>query len=260
MTKKALRLSAFFIASSLVVVTAWADCRTRNYDVTAQVKRIVDGDTLVLTDKSKVRLIGINTPELGHYQNLSEPFALQARQFVAQQLEKNKKIKLKFAADKKDRYGRLLAHVFLSNGKNLNAMLVKNGLASAIVVPPNLKLTDCYFKLEQQARKKKKNMWSGDVFSYQNADILNKTDRGFKFIKGKVIRVGQSRDSIWLQMTKKFTVRIKRKDFKYFKNINLQKLRLKKIKNRIIKIRGWVYNWKGDLYMQVRHPLMINGL
>ncbi len=259
--KKVLNLSAFFIGCYIFIVgeVAASECNVKRYDMEATVVRVVDGDSVTLAGKRKVRLIGINAPELARYPEKAEPYALVAKQYLKTQLAANKKVYLKFGQQQKDRYGRLLAHLFLGDGRNLNAMLVRKGLASAIVVPPNTALMDCYFRLEQQARKKAKYIWSTHSFKNILASQLKLKDTGFAFIKGNVIRVGKSRDSIWLQLAPKFTLRIKRKDFKYFKSLNLKTLKLEDLKGKTLYVRGWVYKWKKELYMQVRHPKMING-
>lgn len=265
-------MSAFFIVPDFIILVfialvfvpniVYADCGTgtKQYDEVATVLRVVDGDTVVLTDKRKVRFIGVNAPELAHYPKKAEPFALSAKRFVLSSLSSNKKVKLKHGVQKKDRYGRLLAHVFLNDGRNLNAMLLKKGLASAIVVPPNSRFSHCYFSLEQIARKELnlKNIWSHKFFQYKEAQKLDKLVKGFRFIKGKVKRIGSSRDSIWLQLAPKLTIRVRRKDFKYFPKLELENLTFEKIKNKTVYVRGWVYKWKNDLYIQLRHPGMIN--
>ena len=268
--KKALNLSAFFVACSFIIgvlifipTTSYANCGAKQYDDAATVLRIVDGDTLVLTDKRKVRLIGVNAPELAHYSKKEEPLALTAKQFIASLLSLNKKITLKYGRQQKDRYGRTLAHIFLDDGRNLNALLLERGLASAIVVPPNSQFNECYFGLEQSARKKVQQypptIWTHPYFQYMDARKIDKSMTGFRFIKGKVMRIGKGRDSIWLQLASKFTIRIKRKDFKNFKKLKLENLKLEQLKNKIIYIRGWVYEWKAAMYIQLRHPEMINA-
>jgi len=258
--KKVFNLNAFFIACLVAAFmpagAAAAECGVKHYDQTANVARVVDGDTVVLADKQRVRLIGIDAPELAHYPKKAEAYGVAAKRYLNRQLRANKKVYLKFGRQKKDHYGRLLAHLFLSDGRNLNGMLVKQSLASAVVVPPNVALIDCYFKLEREARKKEKNIWSVASFKVVDADKIKNT--GFAFIKGKVMHIGKSRGSIWLQLAPVFTLRIKRKNFKYFKNIDLKNLRLKDLKDKTLYARGWVYKWKNEFYLQIRHPKMIS--
>ncbi len=259
-------MSAFFIAGPVFILgfiagkAVAAECGVQAYDTTATVAKVVDGDSITLADKRKVRLIGINAPELARYPKKTEAYALAAKRYLKRQLTANKKIHLKFGQQKKDRYGRLLAHMFLSDGRNLNAMLVKQGLASAIVVPPNTALINCYFRLEQQARKKAKNIWSANTFKVIPASQLKLKNTGFTFVRGNVIRVGKSKGSVWLQLAPKFTLRIKRKDFRYFKSLDLKNLKQEDLKDKTLFVRGWIYERKKELYMQLRHPKMISGL
>ena len=89
---------------------------------TAFVERIIDGDTIVIENKTSVRLLGINSPEKG------EIYSEEAEEFL-ESLVLNKKIELEFGKDKYDRYHRLLAYIFV-NRKNVNLELVKEGLAN----------------------------------------------------------------------------------------------------------------------------------
>ena len=249
-------MSAFFItAISFDTAVASTDCQIKKYDQTVSVARVSDGDTVLLTDKRKVRLIGINTPELAHYPKKAEAFSLQAKRYLQNLLRPTNKLYLKYGAQQKDRYGRVLAHLFLRDGRNVNALLVESGLASAVAVPPNLTLANCYFRAEKKAQKYKRNIWAHPYSQYIDAGRIIKT--GYAFVTGKVMRVGRSRDSVWWQLAKKFTIRIKRRDFKYFPNLDINNLTTERLKNKKIYIRGWVYKWKKEFYLQARHTYMM---
>ena len=256
--QKALILSAFFVAALLLVaISPLNACELNRYDQVVVVKRVTDGDTLILKDGRKVRLIGINTPELATKNRIAEPYALQAKRFVETALKSNKEIFIQYGEQAKDRYGRVLAHVALRNKQNLNALILKQGLASTIVVPPNVQLADCYFKHEQLARAQGLNRWSHPDSLYIAADTLKETMTGFRFVYGTVRRVGRSRGSIFLQLANKFTLRIKRKDFKYFPNLDLEHMSLDNFTNKTVYTRGWVYQWNKSLYLQLRHDKMM---
>lgn len=116
-----------------------------------KVVSVKDGDTIgVLMDgkEVKIRFNHIDCPEK------SQPFGKKAKQFVSDHCY-GKMVRLK--GNKKDRYGRILAEVFLPNKKNLNKELVKNGLAWHFTKYSSDK---DYAQLEQQARKKKIGLWS----------------------------------------------------------------------------------------------------
>lgn len=254
-------MSAFFIVSLFNFSAAVADvCKVKSYDDSAMVKYVVDGDTLVLSDNRKVRFIGINTPELERYPVKPEVFALQAKRYLESVLRDSKKIYLSFGAQSQDRYGRLLAHIFLDNGRNVNAMLLEQGLASVIAIPPNVKLLRCYLHIERLAQKKRKNIWGNKYSDYIDAKNISLSNTGYHFIKGKVIRVGRSRDAVYLQLASKFTLRIKHQDFKYFNALNLNELTLEQLANKSIYVRGWVYRRKNELYLQLRHEAMFKLL
>lgn len=92
--------------------------------------KVVDGDTIYLDNDEKVRLVGVNTPERG-----VEGY-IASKNFV-QKLCLNKKIGLDVdKAKKKDKYGRTLA-VVIVGGKNVNEMLLKEGLAEIMYIPPS---------------------------------------------------------------------------------------------------------------------------
>ncbi len=62
-------------------------------------------------------------------------------------------------AQERDRYGRLLGYVYLSNGKMLNEEIVKAGYANVMTIPPNVKYQDRFLKACQEAREKKRGLW-----------------------------------------------------------------------------------------------------
>lgn len=125
--------------------------------------KVVDGDTFWVDDGSekglKIRLIGINTPETVHPAKPVEYFGKEASNYVKKLLT-NKKVRLEYDVQKIDRFGRTLAYVYLQDGRFLNALLVENGYAQVMTVPPNVKYADKFLKLERQARKHSKGLWS----------------------------------------------------------------------------------------------------
>src|SRR5690554_6263424 len=114
-SKKALLWSAFFIAW-LFVPSVLADyCSMPGIGQAVKSKHVIDGDTLDLADGRRVRLIGINAPEIGRQGNVSEPYAQAARKGL-QQLVSNADLRLLVGEETKDRYGRTLGHLFDAQG------------------------------------------------------------------------------------------------------------------------------------------------
>lgn len=122
------------------------------------VRRVVDGDTLVLSDGTRVRLIGVDTPETKHPSRPVEYFGKEASEFTRREIE-GRPVRLEYDWQKTDRYGRTLAYVFrASDGFFLNAELIKQGYAHAYTRFPFKRLED-FRNYEREARKKEAGLW-----------------------------------------------------------------------------------------------------
>jgi micrococcal nuclease len=123
-----------------------------------RVKWVNDGDTIVLTNGQRVRYIGINTPEIDYENQKAQPFGYEARSFN-KKLVLSQKIRLEFDRERHDRFGRLLAYVFLPDGSFLNERLLENGLAFYLYRRPNVKYDNRLLKAQQDAMKAQKGLW-----------------------------------------------------------------------------------------------------
>ena len=68
-------------------------------------------------------------------------------------------ITIELDVQERDRYGRILGYVYLSNGKMLNEEIVKAGYAMIMTIPPNVKYKDRFLKAYQEAREGKMGLW-----------------------------------------------------------------------------------------------------
>lgn len=135
------------------------------------VTRAVDGDTLVLASGERVRLIGIDTPEMHESDKLwrdaqrtnQSPTAIQAMGRRAYEFTKGlvegKSVRLEFDKQRMDKYKRLLAYVYLLDGTFVNAEIVKAGYASLMNIPPDDKYAVLFKKLYDEARQEKRGLW-----------------------------------------------------------------------------------------------------
>lgn len=123
----------------------------------ARVVRVVDGDTIVLENNFRVRYIGINTPETKHPKKGVEYFGREASEFN-KDLVLNKEVILEYDIQRFDKYGRILAYVYVGD-VFINAKLVREGYAQVFTVPPNVKYADLFLELQGEARAKKKGLW-----------------------------------------------------------------------------------------------------
>lgn len=136
------------------------------------VKRVVDGDTIKVTMNGKeetVRLILVDTPETKHPQMGIQPFGPEASDFTTKTLD-GQDVTLEVGIEERDRYGRLLAYVWIGD-KLFNNMLLEKGLARVAVFPPNTKYLDQFNNTQEKAKEKAIGIWSIENYV---------TDRGYK--------------------------------------------------------------------------------
>ncbi len=129
---------------------------------TVQVVRVIDGDTIqvccVFGDRVTVRYVGVDTPEIHHPMKGVEPYGKEASE-ANRKLVDGKTVRLEFDVQEQDRYGRLLAYVYLEEGTFVNAWLVENGYAAVMTFPPNVKHEGLFRSLQREAREERRGLW-----------------------------------------------------------------------------------------------------
>ena len=128
-----------------------------------KVARVIDGDTIVLENGEKVRYIGMDTPETKHPSKPVEYYGKEATE-ANRKLVENKTVRLEFDAQERDKYGRLLAYVFVDT-IFVNGWLVKEGYAKVSTYPPNVKYQDLLLILERKAREEGRGLWAKETSS-----------------------------------------------------------------------------------------------
>jgi len=140
------------------------------------VVEVVDGDTLKVNlagEEYKVRLIGVNTPETNHPVKRVEPYGPEAKAFTKKMLT-GRTVYLEFDVQEKDRYGRLLAYVWLEKPtqitdeeirtKMFNAILLLEGYAQVMTVQPNVKYVDYFLQYQREAMESGKGLWGLAIY------------------------------------------------------------------------------------------------
>lgn len=248
--KKALLAGAFFIFG-LSPLAAFGLCASDRYDETVIIQKVHDGDTVNLADGRKIRLIGINSPELARDEQPAEAYAQAAKEYLQGLARQSRHWRVRWGAQKKDHYGRWLGHVFIGD-RNLNAEMLRQGLASVIAIPPNQWSLTCYQQQEQQARHEARGIWGTPGQKIWQAADLPMSLRGFQFIQGRVENIIATKKSLWLQLAPKFSIRIARENMQYFDERSLYNWRHHKIE-----VRGWLNFYKGRLQVRIKHPAVI---
>ncbi len=153
---------AFFGLVLLFATRYWAEPRTRvplNSGTLVFVERVVDGDTLLLADGERVRLLGVNTPETKHPSKPVEPFGEEASAFTRSLVE-GRTVRLELDRERRDNYGRILAYVYCDQ-RFLNEELIRAGLSFAQTRFPYSEQMKRRFKAaEAEARSHRRGLWS----------------------------------------------------------------------------------------------------
>ncbi len=127
--------------------------------ITAQVVDVYDGDTFTVElngVRERVRLIGIDAPELKDNPH-GPAHALAARDYLAS-LIAGETVDLVLGVKERDRYGRLLAYVYV-NGLFINREMVRAGHAVTYTVPPDVEHAEEFLEAEREARAEGRGLW-----------------------------------------------------------------------------------------------------
>ncbi|KPK78327.1 MAG: hypothetical protein AMS25_16040 [Gemmatimonas sp. SM23_52] len=122
------------------------------------VGHIVDGDTFECSGVGRIRLIGMDTPELSQ-----APFGAMATQALAALIPVGASVELERDVELRDQYGRLLAYVW-TDGLLVNWMLVRQGWAVLLTYPPNVQYVEWLTAGQRQAREDRVGLWAIDAF------------------------------------------------------------------------------------------------
>lgn len=125
------------------------------------VTRVIDGDTLVVQGVGTVRLIGVDPPETVDPRRPVQFFGKEASAFT-HRIAQGKVVRLEFDAERKDRYGRTLAYVYLPDGTFLNGEIVKQGHGHAYTQFPFIYLEQ-FRGYEREAREASRGLWAAEA-------------------------------------------------------------------------------------------------
>lgn len=231
LTKKAPLIGAFFFFW-LLSFSLQAACPIPGNLPNFKVRTVVDGDTLRLVDGRSIRLIGLNAPELARKGRSAEPYAEAARQRLAGLVQASGgRVAIRLGRESKDRYGRTLAHLYDNRGRNLEELLLADGLAFRIVIAPNAALNDCHGVAERSARRAGRGLWRRAP--QQTPWQLRRG--GFALVQGRVAKVERNRGGIWLELEGPLVLRVDLKHLRQFDAVALTRL-----VGRRVEARGWV--------------------
>lgn len=244
----------FYIICILLSILLFNACDAQPHD--QQVKWVYDGDTLLLKDGRKIRIIGINTPEVAHHKKKGERYGREAtEQLRALLKQSNNRVRLELGKEKLDRYKRHLAHVFLPDGRDISLWMLKNGWATTMIFPPNTHYIEDYQQAEHTAQKKKLNIWRQKNHQIITSSQLKKSYTGYVRLKARIKKIKLRKKSVILQLDKKILIKLGKRYIKYFDTYDP-----KKLLHKNIIISGILRKHRGKRTITLRHPAQLDIL
>jgi len=177
------------LATFLLLTANFPDAGTLSTvgrDQWVKVERVFDGDTFMAKNGERVRLLGINAPEVIHETKPGQVFGKRSSALL-QRLIQDRIVRLKTDREIRDIYGRLLAQVYLRDGTWINRVMVRRGMAHLYTFTPNIRWAAALAAAEKQARKKKLGIWATERFRILEAKEVGPAHVGqFRLVRGIV--------------------------------------------------------------------------
>ncbi len=241
----ALLMSPWVVSRAL----ASSDCLAGAEAQAVRITDITDGDSLVVDGNIRLRLIGINAPELHAADRQTRALARQARDALHDFLQGRQAVMI-IGQEARDVHGRILAHVRLTDGRSAAHALVAEGLASAVAVGANSRCASSLLEVEQGARKRRLGLWQSEAFE-QGLQNLSGSESGFQRVSGTVVAVsGQGRRAI-VQLDNGLQIRLGRHWPGYGSTHTVVPDTLTGSK---VRVRGWLNTVDGQQRMTLHHP------
>lgn len=236
--------------------------KPQDYGKETYVLRVIDGDTIELSNGEKVRYIGIDTPEIRKKEGTRwiyspRPYAEAAKNFN-RKLVAGKRVKLEFDVEKRDRHKRLLAYVYAGE-KMINLEMLKQGYAMLYTYPPNVKYVEKFIEAQRFARENKKGLW-GEMAE----DIISSAEAGqnvglIKMVETQVYNTFLSDKVLILNCRDNFKVVIFRKNLLYFPKEALRSPEIY-FKHKNIRVCGVIKVYRGAHEIVLRDPSQLEIL
>lgn len=231
--------------------THGADCLAGAVAQPVQIARVTDGDTVVLSDGQRVRLIGLNTPELNAAVARDQALAGLAKQALQKFLE-GEEITLIPGRDTLDSYGRTLAHIRLADGRDAANALIAAGLGVAVAVGANTRCADALLALEHAARRARVGIWALPGERFRETPVPGSQLHGFHMLTGRVLRSSGHERKRYLEMESGLKVHL---GSDWPEDTTNTQAFLDSVTGRHVEVRGWFVSRAGRAELTLHHPL-----
>ncbi|MEA1649248.1 thermonuclease family protein [Nitrospirillum sp. BR 11164] len=233
---------------------------------------VLSGDTVTLRDGRVVRLAGILAPKTGvskaprtaHVEGSQDEIAGRAAWPLAEEsrhaleaLVLNRTVSLMLGGVDHDRYGRVLAHLMVRDGRRLvwvQDALLRRGWVELAPHPDAPKGLAALRRAEDHARDGQLGLWADGFYAVRDPDTVFRAQGRYAVVTGRVLDAADARDRVYLNFgadrRTDFTVEIDRRDMAAFRARHLDPLDLK---DRAVEVRGWVEEHNGPM-IRVTNP------
>jgi micrococcal nuclease len=230
------------------------------------VTQVVDGDTVLLDNGLVVRLIGIQAPHLslGREELDDWPKGPDAKAAL-EAITLNKPVLLRYGGADRDRHGRTLAQLYLTDGSNtwVQAEMLKAGMARVYSFPDNRACLDELFATEGRARLGSLGIWGDPYYRVRRAERpadLATLEGHYELIEGRVLKAEKAGALVYLNFGRSykedFTAVIDAKALRLFADAKLDPLTLG---GALVRVRGWIELRDGPR-VTITHPEQIEVL
>ena len=222
-------------------------CLNADEALPASIARVTDGDTVVLSDGRRVRLIGINTLELNSTLTQDQEWAVSAKVELEKQIQA-KRVSLILGLEEFDRHERTLAHLRLNDGSSVAEALISKGLGVSIAVGSNKRCAGQYERAEQIARQARLGIWDKPGNWLNNDKQLTVRERGFRLVTSTVIKARRSKNRTYLELKNGLRVTLNRHFF------TATGTHAQNLQGKRVEVRGWLGKDAGKLNLTLSHP------
>ncbi len=231
----------------------------------AVVASVVDGDTVVLKipieGAAQVRLVGLQAPKLplGRKNFPVWPLGPESKRAL-EELTLGRQVRLFFGGAKKDRLGRLLAHLRTASGVWVQGEMLKRGMARVYSFPDNRAVVSDLLALEMEARAARRGIWRHPFYAVRDAADVPAMARlfgTFQIIRGRVLDAKRIKSRVYLNFGENwrddFTVTLKTEARRMFAKAGTEPL---SFQGKTVRVRGWLKKFNGPM-IEASHPEQI---
>ncbi|MBC8337863.1 MAG: thermonuclease family protein [Rhodospirillales bacterium] len=229
------------------------------------VARVIDGDTLVLKSPlhgaDQVRLVGLQAPKLplGRKDYPTWPLAPESKRAL-EALTLGRRVRLFYGGSRKDRHGRILAHLQTTDGVWVQGEMLSLGMARVYTFPDNRTAAADMLALEQAARKAGRGIWGHPFYAVRDGERAGDVSRlagTFQIIEGRVTKAEKVKSRIYLNFGQNwrddFTITLQTRARRMFTKAGLDPLAFA---GKRVRVRGWLKKRNGPV-IEATHPEQI---